>query len=849
MLLGTRMGRRILATLAVAVLVPLLAAGTTLLRQSARDLEAASERELSSEALAFANEFGARLAKRSAGSGDTSVLPTRPGWHGRGDSDRVALLDGEGRLVFSAAPLPDEVVDMLGRYSRSVVQEATLTVPLAWQAAGVEWHGALARIEARDSTEAPWSVAVFEPFPTWADAMRPAAGSLLALLALAVAALAAGSLLLARRYVPPVLALVDALGTQGDARSGRLVEVSADEVGDAISAYNTSAAVRAERLNALETLAEIDRLLLGSAELEQVLDTILSRVQAITRCDAVAITLVDADSAAHGRVYLSSTQTADLPVVRVELDSDMVATLATAQDGLTVTRCEPVRHSLLMPLAELGAQFFWVWPVVAGERVLAALALGYRDAPAADPVLARYGSDFAARLAVALSRSARDEHLYRQAHYDALTSLPNRLLFRDRLAQELVSASAAATRGALLYIDLDHFKRVNDTVGHAAGDQLLTIVAQRLRACVKEGDTVARLGGDEFTIVLRQVPDPDAVRSVADRIIAALETPVNVAGRDNYVRASIGITLFPDDASSLDDLMRHADAAMYRAKDMGRGRAVFFDRSVASRQVSATGSGLYRALRHREFSLFYQPQFSLRDGRLVGLEALLRWQTPRNGLKYPAEFVPAAEECGLIVDIGGWVLESACAQYALWREQGLAPPRLAVNLSVQQLRAPNFVGDLRRLLTRHALPPGQLELEVTESMLADVDVAQVLEQLAAEGVRLALDDFGVGETALSTLRQHPITVVKIDRSLIDDIHADMQGVTLAGTVIAMARSLGKTVVAEGVESIEQLEYLREQACDVAQGFFLARPLSVAAAGELLAGRMAIEPLASSRLAG
>ena len=278
-----------------------------------------------------------------------------------------------------------------------------------------------------------------------------------------------------------------------------------------------------------------------------------------------------------------------------------------------------------MPLRGLGSEFFWVWPVISNGRLSAVLAVGFREAPTPDPRFARHGSEFASRLAIALSKTARDEHLYRQAHFDPLTGLPNRLLFRDRLTQEVASCAETRTRGALLYIDLDHFKKVNDSVGHAAGDQLLTIIAQRLRACVKEGDTVARLAGDEFTVILRNVTDPESASLVGERIIESVKQPVNLAGRDHYVQASIGIVLFPDDGSSIEELMRRADGAMYRAKDLGRGRAVFYDRALMMNRFETSQSGLYRALRRREFSLFYQPQFESRRrqaGRARGAAAL-----------------------------------------------------------------------------------------------------------------------------------------------------------------------------------------------------------------------------------
>ncbi|MEJ0037037.1 MAG: EAL domain-containing protein [Gammaproteobacteria bacterium] len=528
---------------------------------------------------------------------------------------------------------------------------------------------------------------------------------------------------------------------------------------------------------------------------------------------------------------------------RVELDADMMDTLVAEKGGLTVTRCEEDRHSFLRPLHEIGSDFFWVWPVMTtGERVEAILSIGYREAPGTDPVIAQCGGQFAHRLAIALSKTARDERLHRQAHYDPLTALPNRLLFLDRLAQELATATAGLGRGAVLYIDLDHFKRVNDTVGHAAGDQLLTIVAQRLRSCVKDGDTVARLGGDEFTVILRNVADPDSARSVADRIIESLQLPVNIGGKDHYVAASIGITLFPDDGLTIEEIMRNADTAMYRAKELGRGRAMFFDLNMTGKPSAATETGLHRALRRREFSLFYQPQFSVSDGSLAGLEALLRWQTPRDGIRYPNEFVPAAEESGLIVDIGGWVLDTACAQLAQWRELNIAPPRLAVNVSVQQLKHAEFPKAVRRALDKYGIPPDLLELEITESVFADEAAGAALARLSQIGVHLALDDFGTGYSSLNYLRQYPIGTVKIDRAFLEEVPQNPQSATLVETILVMSHALGKRVVAEGIEVVEQLEFLKERHCDVAQGFYLARPLATTAVTELLQARtLSLEP--------
>jgi diguanylate cyclase (GGDEF)-like protein len=478
---------------------------------------------------------------------------------------------------------------------------------------------------------------------------------------------------------------------------------------------------------------------------------------------------------------------------------------------------------------------------VVGEEVAAILSVGSRNLSPLPAQQAAYGLQCAERLRIALSNRARDEQLYRQAHFDSLTSLPNRLLFRDRLSQELASTAGGSQRGAVLYVDLDHFKKVNDSVGHIAGDQLLTIVAQRLRSCVKDGDTVARLGGDEFTVILRNLASVETASEIAQRIIETLQRPVSIAGRDHYVRASIGITLFPDDGNTIEELMRNADLAMYQAKDGGRSRAVFFDSMMARAPVPLAKSGLFRALRRREFSLYYQAQYALRSGELVGLEGFLRWQNPRDGIRLPKDFVPAAEESGLIVDIGAWALESACHQLALWRDQGIAPPRLALNVSVQQLRMPDFASLVGATLQRHALQPQLLELEISESVFGEEEARVSLRQLAALGVRLALDEFGSGYSSLNYLRQYPVHAIKINRKFMREVPESLQAATLAATIIHMAHALDKQVIAEGVETLEQLDFLRERGCDIAQGFVLARPSTVAEVSDLLAARRPAEP--------
>ncbi|HVW70369.1 MAG TPA: EAL domain-containing protein [Steroidobacteraceae bacterium] len=782
-------------------------------------------------------------AVNAAGVGRLAYFELAPDWLWK-RVDRIpvqmtlAVVDADAKVLYNVGPLSADAAHIFADHITLSSERSGTLHSISWQDGGAGWHGVVQPLQLANEriTAVPWAVVSFGREETFFARSQHVWRLLPYIMVLVLLCALAGAFYLSSRYLPALRALRTMAAALRERRFDAASVSGADELRDLGDDLNRSMASLREHFHALETLGEIDKLLLGSAELEQVLDAVLSRVQSVTRCDCVGITLRDADAPGRGRVYLAGSELSDLPVRRVELDEDMITRLGAENVGLTVTRCEDTRHSFLKPMEDIGAEFFWVWPVSVAERVEAILAVGYRETPAPDPYMAHAGTQFAERLGVALSKSARDERLYRQAHYDPLTALPNRILFRDRLAQELANSTAGLSRGALLYIDLDHFKRVNDSVGHSAGDQLLAIVAQRLRSCTKEGDTVARLGGDEFTVILRNVGDPDAAKTVGDRIIQLLQLPVNIAGRDHFVCASIGVTLFPDDGSTIDDLMRNADTAMYRAKDSGRGCTMFFDPNLSGGALAATETGLQRALRRREFSLFYQPQFSVSDGALAGVEALLRWQTPRDGLRPPEEFVPAAEESGLIVDIGGWVVEAACAQLAAWREQNIAPPRVALNVSAQQLQHIDFPRMVQRALDKYAIPPALLELELTESVFADEAAGATLGRLAQLGVHLALDDFGTGYSSLSYLRQYPIGTVKIDRTFLEEVPQSAASGTLVETIIVMAHALGKRVVAEGVETVEQLNFLRERRCDAAQGFFLARPLSGQIVTELLQAR-------------
>jgi diguanylate cyclase (GGDEF)-like protein len=452
-----------------------------------------------------------------------------------------------------------------------------------------------------------------------------------------------------------------------------------------------------------------------------------------------------------------------------------------------------------------------------------------------------------------LSSAARDEQLYYQARYDALTGLPNRLYFKDELAQELVKAARAQTCVAVLFIDLDHFKDVNDTAGHSAGDVLLQEIAARLKRCTRESDFIARLGGDEFTILLPGVTTPDSAGVFADKVVQAMAQPFLVEGHERFLSASVGIAVYPHDGTTADALVKNADTAMYRAKSTGRNKSVYFEdrMNAEARARVALERELRRAIAQAEFELHYQPQLDLRSGEICGAEALLRWNHPERGLLLPSHFVGLAEEVGLIEPLGRWILDRACAQYKVFMSRGIRLKRFSVNVSARQFRQSDFVDFVTRTVAKHNVLPLCFELEITESLLmsANEEVDQALRALKDLGIRLAIDDFGTGYSSLAYLKQFSFDVVKIDKSFVRDLEANAESRAITSAIVAMAHALRKEVVAEGVETEGQLAILRNLACDQIQGYFFAEALAPQAFMEFAAARRAIPALRQHALNG
>jgi len=433
-------------------------------------------------------------------------------------------------------------------------------------------------------------------------------------------------------------------------------------------------------------------------------------------------------------------------------------------------------------------------------------------------------------------RKLAEERIQYLAHYDALTDLPNRVLLRDRLKQAIIKAQRSNETVAVIFLDLDRFKQINDTLGHAVGDALLQTVAGRLQQCVREQDTVSRQGGDEFLVML-PAATAEGAALVAQKVLSALAEPCLIEGHDLRITPSLGISLYPNDATDIETLIKLADVAMYHAKDIGRNNYQFYTASLnaSAYERMALENGLRLALERDELMLHYQPQIDLATGRVVGCEALIRWQHPEHGMVSPSRFIPVAEECGLIVPIGEWVIREACRQLRIWQDAGYGPLLMAVNMSALQFRKAGLDGMVMQVLSDAGVMAQAVELELTESILmhgVDATLA-TLQKFSALGLQLSIDDFGTGYSSLSYLKRFPIHKLKIDQSFVRDIATDINDAAIVRTIIVMAHSLNLRVIAEGVETADQLAFLREAGCDEMQGYFFSRPLPAAEFGALL----------------
>lgn len=595
-----------------------------------------------------------------------------------------------------------------------------------------------------------------------------------------------------------------------------------EQLGDA---FNNMATRIGRQVTALEAMSGVDQLILAGAKLDEIANDVIKHLIRLTDCHSAGVIVRDANSPSH---VLMTSQCGNLS------HRDRISVL---EPGLFEIR-QPVQFELdsnnqkIMPFArrfgEYGQQYIVAIPCMQKDELKGILLVGCKQKiDLSKPGLTQC-EDLAGRIAVALSSVEREEALYRQAHFDPLTGLPNRQLLKDRLAQYLTSARVVSNSGAILFMDLDRFKEINDVFGHSVGDEVLTKAADRIVAQVREHDTVARLGGDEFVVLLPNVDSDSTVRRTAERLLSALRDSFNVRDNEHYVSASIGIAMFPEDGATVETLLKNADAAMYRAKDGGRNRFEFFSKQLnaESRRKITIERDLRTAFQNGDLEVYYQPQFEIATNDVSGAEALLRWRHPKRGAISPAEFIPLAEDSELIVEIGAWVVEQACEDLRSLLERDLHPGSVSINVSARQLADKSFRNAVLQPMRNHGVNPAYMQLEVTETTVAqnkDIAVA-VLQSLREEGVSVAIDDFGTGYSSLSYLEQMPFDVIKIDKSFISRIGTSLTSDNICRTIIKMAEQLGKESIAEGVETDQQLQFLKASKCTYLQGYYFSHPL-------------------------
>jgi diguanylate cyclase (GGDEF)-like protein len=637
------------------------------------------------------------------------------------------------------------------------------------------------------------------------------------------------SLTQVRRTLIPLERLIAGTRRVADQDFSARVDVRVDdEFGELATSFNAMIGRLGAQFTALQTLADVDRAILSRLDVDRIVETIVLRIRAIVPAEQVSIAIVDRNAPGAMRIYTRDQRNGGGVDIerRAVADADTGELLAHTA-GLWIDPSAPVKP-YTASVVERGAAAIFVLPIIWEQAVVGTVVLGFPEQLALTDEERGHARDLGDRIGVAFAAAAKDEQLYYQAHYDSLTGLPNRLYFKDQLGHAVAQAHRDRQRFAVLFIDIDQFKRVNDSLGHAAGDEVLREAAQRLRGCVRDADIVARLAGDEFTMILTDLKTSRDPQVVAEHVMAAMATPFVTSGHEHFLNASVGIAVYPADGANAEELLRNADTAMYRAKESGRGRAVYFEEAMNAAAVARVRSerDLHHAIQRGEFLLHYQPQLDLQTGRISGAEALLRWRHPERGLVSPDQFIQLAEDTGLIEPLGDWVLREACAQLCRWQSEGIALPRIAVNVSVRQFRQKGFIDKVARIIGESGVPASAVEIEITESLLLDAasTVEAMLADLKAVGVRLALDDFGTGYSSLAYLKRFPVDIVKIDRAFVKDLPADEGSMAITEAIIGMAHALRKQVVAEGVATADQLRVMRRLHCDFIQGYHLSIPL-------------------------
>jgi len=631
--------------------------------------------------------------------------------------------------------------------------------------------------------------------------------------------------------------------------ASRVAVSSQDEFEELATSFNAMATQLGRQFQALSTAAEIDRAVLSATNAVEIVETLLARVRDVFPCGLASVTLVAPDGSKSLTSVVHDYRDGTRRLARVDLRSTDVQDLLDGPEVLLLDPPAGRLPSYLEPLLELNPSSVVVLPLRFHRQLVGIIALGelVSSGHAEDRVQVRRLAD---QVAVALANAQMLEQVRSLAYYDSLTGLPNRLSYKERLTHALEEAHRHGRLVAAFFIDLDHFSRINDSLGHEVGDQLLQQVALRLRASCREREDevgpaaealapdVARLGGDEFTVIMPGLSEPQDAAKLARRILSSLAHPIRLADRDIFVNASIGIAIYPQDGEDIETLLMHADTAMYQAKEQGGGSYQSYSRTMnaSALQRLTLENSLRRAIEREEFELHYQPIVDARTGGTVGAEALVRWRHPELGLLLPSEFISLAEENGMIVPLGEWVLYRACTDNRAWQAMGLPAIRVNVNLSSRQIKR-SLIEAVGRVLQGSSLDARYLGLELTESVLVNhqKEATDTLHALRAMGLHLSVDDFGTGYSSFSYLKRFPLDTLKIDRCFVREITSHPDDAAITTAMIAMGHALGLKVVAEGVETDAQSLLLRRQGCDEMQGYLFGRPVPADRLAQFLAG--------------
>ncbi len=641
-----------------------------------------------------------------------------------------------------------------------------------------------------------------------------------------------------RRTLVPLERLIE--GTRRIAREefNQPVAVErADEFGQLAQALNGMARRLGQQIGTLRTLSEIDQEILSRADMSEIIERVQARLQELWPDCVSGMVVFDPMAADFGIVYLHAGADGGGARLPTKLEPWLLERLARDYDGMWFDVGGADLPDFLTMMVNSGAKRILVLPIYWNDKVNGLLAIGLPESRDFNQEQVRRARELGNRIGVALAAHARDEELKFRAYHDNLTGLPNRALLLERLNQEMAHSRRSGKQLAVLFMDLDRFKNINDSMGHDSGDRLLCQVSERLISCTREGDTVARLGGDEFVVLLPGLATPQQAVRLATEMMSLLKEPFLLDSLESYIGVSIGVSIFPDDGSLATELLKKADMAMYRAKATGRGRIVFFEESmnVAQQERTVLERELRQAVARQQITLHYLPRFRLDTGGLRGAEALLRWHHPDLGWVPPSKFIPLAEEIGVMDEIGPWMLASVCEQLAAWQASGYRIEMVTVDVVPRQLKSGKLIAQVQQALAASGLNARSLELALTEGTLSEniEDVAEQLLELKRMGLAIGLDEFGTGYSSLVNLQRLPVDVLKIAPIFTRDLGRDTGATSIVYSIITLAHALGKTVLAQGVASAEQAELLRTWGCEHAEGSYYSAPLTAQELEEIM----------------